>query len=98
LRSLPPDEALARLRELPGVGPFTAEAVLLRGCGLVDAVPSTEGASWEAIATLYGVDAADDAAIARVTDGWRPYRMWATVLVRVGWSRQAGVIRYRPRR
>ena len=98
LRSLPPDEALARLRELPGVGPFTAEAVLLRGCGLVDAVPSTEGASREAIATLYGVDAADDAAIARVTDGWRPYRMWATVLVRVGWSRQTGVIRYRPRR
>ena len=98
LRELPPDEALARLRELPGIGPFSAEAVLLRGCGVVDAVPTTEGASREAIASLYGVDAGDDAAVAAVTDRWRPYRMWATVLVRMGWSRQAGKVSCRPKR
>jgi DNA-3-methyladenine glycosylase II len=97
LRALPAEEALARLRELPGVGPFSAEATLLRGCGVVDAIPTTEGASREAIATLYGVDAGDDHAIAAITDRWRPYRMWATVLVRMGWSRQAAKVSYRPR-
>ncbi len=36
LRSMPYEEALASLRALPGVGPWTAEAVLLRGCGVAD--------------------------------------------------------------
>ena len=98
LRGLPTDEALAQLRELPGVGPFSAEAVLLRGCGVVDAIPTTESASREAIASLYGVDAGDDDASAAITERWRPYRMWATVLVRMGWSRQAGKVSYRPKR
>ena len=39
---MPRDEALAALRELPGVGEFTAEAVWLRGCGVVDELPSSE--------------------------------------------------------
>jgi DNA-3-methyladenine glycosylase II len=97
LGRLPTDEALAKLRELPGVGPFSAEAVLLRGCGVVDAIPTTESASREAIASLYGVDAGDDEATAAITERWRPYRMWATVLVRMGWSRQAGKVSYRPK-
>ena len=97
LRALPADEALARLRELPGVGPFSAEAVLLRGCGVVDAIPTTEGASRKAIASLYGVDPTDQAAVDAITERWRPYRMWATVLVRMGWSRQAGKVSYRPK-
>jgi len=25
-----------------------------------------------------------------ITDRWRPYRMWATVLLRVGWDRKGG--------
>jgi len=98
LRALPMDEALAQLRELPGIGPFSAEAVWLRGCGVVDAVPTAEGASREAVATLYGVDGGDQQAVDAITDRWRPYRMWATVLVRMGWSRQAGKVSYRPRR
>ena len=98
LRALPADDALEKLRELPGVGPFSAEAVLLRGCGVVDAMPTTEGASREAIASLYGVDPSDQAAVDAITERWRPYRMWATVLVRMGWSRQAGKVSYRPKR
>jgi DNA-3-methyladenine glycosylase II len=97
LRALPTDEALARLRELPGVGAFSAEAVLLRGCGVVNAIPTTESASREAIGSLYGIDTGDREAVDAITDGWRPYRMWATVLVRMGWSRQAGKVSYRPK-
>ena len=43
-RALPADEALARLRELPGVGPFSAEACC-SGLRVVDAVPAAENAS-----------------------------------------------------
>jgi 3-methyladenine DNA glycosylase/8-oxoguanine DNA glycosylase len=33
LRSLPAEEALIRLKELPGIRDFSAELVLLRGVG-----------------------------------------------------------------
>ncbi len=86
LRSLPTADALAELERLEGVGPFTAEGTLLRGCGVVDALPS-EGLTREAVAELDGAPVPDDRAWSERTDQWRPYRMWATVLVRVGWER-----------
>jgi DNA-3-methyladenine glycosylase II len=86
LRRLPMTEALDRLRGLDGVGPFTAEGTLLRGCGVVDELPS-EGLTREAVAELDGQAIPDERAWAGRTDRWRPYRMWATVLVRVGWER-----------
>ena len=39
LRALPEAEALAQLQTLPGVGPFTANGVLYRGCGVADGLP-----------------------------------------------------------
>ena len=96
LRSLPTAEALAELRELRGVGPFTAEAVLLRGCGVVDEIPASEDLSRQAAAELYGLPGpADDETYARITDGWRPYRMWCVVLLRVAWSRSHPTASYR---
>ena len=87
LRSLPKDEALAELGSLHGVGPFTAEGTLLRGCGVVDELPS-DPMTAEAIGDFYGLPGPLDAATwHRITDGWRPYRMWATVLLRVGMER-----------
>ena len=50
--ALPEDEALARLRELPGVGPWTAQAVLMRGCGMPDTIPTEDAISREAVAAL----------------------------------------------
>lgn len=87
LRSLPKDEALAELQAIHGVGPFTAEGTLLRGCGVVDELPS-DALTAEAIGEFYGLPSPLDAATwHRITDGWRPYRMWATVLLRVGMER-----------
>jgi DNA-3-methyladenine glycosylase II len=87
LRSLPRDEAIGRLLRLPGVGPFTAEGTLLRGCGIADELPG-DPMTGEAIAELYDLPGPPDAeAYERITDGWRPYRMWATVLLRVGLER-----------
>jgi DNA-3-methyladenine glycosylase II len=87
LRSLPKDEALAELQTLHGVGSFTAEGTLLRGCGVVDELPS-DPMTAEAIGDFYGLPSPLDAASwQRITEGWRPYRMWATVLLRVGMER-----------
>jgi DNA-3-methyladenine glycosylase II len=87
LRTLPKDEALAELQTLHGVGSFTAEGTLLRGCGVVDELPS-DPMTAEAIGDFYGLPSPLDAASwNRITEGWRPYRMWATVLLRVGMER-----------
>lgn len=95
LRAMPHDEALARLRELPGVGPFTAEAVLLRGCGVADDVPESEALSLQAAADLYDRPGLDRAGYLEIAENWRPYRMWAVVLLRIGWSRSRGKLSYR---
>lgn len=89
LRSMRPDAALTELRRLPGVGEFTAQGILLRGCGLADVLPD-DALSDEVLAVMYPDDVASGRTRDVITDRWRPYRMWATVLLRVGWGRQAG--------
>jgi DNA-3-methyladenine glycosylase II len=97
LRAMPPAEALAGLRGLRGVGEFTAEGILLRGCGVADELPAGDGLSREAAAELYGLPASlDESSWRDLTDRWRPYRMWAIVLLRVAWGRrQSGPVSYR---
>lgn len=90
LRSMPEPEALAKLRELPGVGPFTADAVLYRGCGVVDGLPTSDELGGTVIRDLYELEATTPADVLRITDTWRPYRMWAVVLLRMGWTRTQG--------
>jgi DNA-3-methyladenine glycosylase II len=89
LRSLATADALAALRTLRGIGEFTAEAVLLRGCGLADEIPAADRIGPQAVAELYGLPTIPDpATYATISDAWRPFRMWAVVLVRVGWGRR----------
>jgi DNA-3-methyladenine glycosylase II len=86
LRALPPTDALAELR---GVGEFTAQGILLRGCGLVDELPD-DVLSREVIADMYADELSRGTTADEITARWRPYRTWATVLLRVGWGRRAG--------
>lgn len=89
LRELPEEDALARLRELPGIGPWTASAVLTRGCGVADALPLADEISREAVCHFYGLDSPpDDDAWAVIAEAWRPFRMWATVLLHMAWRRE----------
>jgi DNA-3-methyladenine glycosylase II len=88
LRGLPEDEALAELRALPGIGEWTASAVLTRGCGLADALPLGDRISREAVRHFHQlVDVPDDDAWLAIAEPWRPYRMWATVLLHMAWRR-----------
>ena len=90
LRAMPAVAALASLRELPGVGPFTADAVLYRGCGVVDGIPGSDELGQTVIRDLYGLETMTAADVERISDAWRPYLMWAVVLLRMGWTRGQG--------
>jgi DNA-3-methyladenine glycosylase II len=93
LRALPAEEALAQLKELPGIGDFSAELVLLRGAGAPDEVPRHESRLARAVALAYdrpGPPSADE--IARISGGWKPYRTWITVLLRTYLEDETGEI------
>ena len=90
LRSMPEADALAALRTLPGVGPFTADGVLYRGCGVADGLPGSDDLGREVIHDLYGLEDVTGADVERMAEAWRPYRMWAVVLLRMAWTRRQG--------
>ncbi|MFD9894721.1 DNA-3-methyladenine glycosylase family protein [Amycolatopsis sp. NPDC059027] len=82
LRALPVEEALARLRLLPGVGPFSAELILIRGVGHPDVFPASEGRLAEEMRQRYGRPDAGAAELAAIAEAWRPYRSWVSFLLR----------------
>ncbi len=89
LRALPEDDALAELRKLPGVGEWTASAVLTRGCGLADALPLGDAISRDAVGHFHDLPTTpDDDSWRSIAEAWRPYRMWATVLLHMAWRRE----------
>ena len=87
LRALPGEVALARLRKLPGIGPFSAELVLIRGVGHPDVFPRHEPRLHAEMARTYGLNAADVEGLARIADKWRPYRSWVSFLFRAATAR-----------
>lgn len=80
LRSLPPAEAAAELQRLAGIGPFSAELILVRGAGAPDLFPSHEPRLAKAMAALYGTE--DGHEHERIAERWRPYRSWVALLIR----------------
>jgi DNA-3-methyladenine glycosylase II len=91
LRAMPYDEALAALREIRGIGEWSAGHVLLRGAGLADAVPLSDPRTRTAIRAAYELKAQpDEAALTAISDAWRPFRMWGFVLIRLWHGRIQG--------
>jgi len=91
LRALPPEEAAAELRQLPGIGPFSATLVVVRALGHADVPATEESHGQQAVARLYGLDAGVDAdALAGLAEGWRPFRTWVQVAARAVGDRLPG--------
>lgn len=91
LRSLPIEEVLSRLQELPGIGPFSAELVLLRGVGEPDYLSTRAPRLDLAVAKAYGLEATPSAEeLEEIAEKWRPYRTWAALHMRVGLEHEAG--------
>jgi len=83
LRSLPDEVALTRLQRLPGIGPFGSQLILLRGAGHPDYLTLVEPKLRQAVGRAYGLDhEPTDADLERISEAWRPYRMWITFLLR----------------
>jgi DNA-3-methyladenine glycosylase II len=89
LAALGPERSLAQLQLLRGIGPFYAGLIVLRAVGFADAMLSTpEPKGLTHLARYYDLGPAPDpAAVAAITDGWRPFRTWALVLVRLAGDR-----------
>jgi DNA-3-methyladenine glycosylase II len=82
LRTLEPAVALEELKQLNGIGPFSAELILIRGAGAPDFFPSSERRLHDSMVQLYQL--ADDGLdrLTKVAEGWSPYRSWVSVLIR----------------
>jgi len=84
LRGLPRESALKDLKTLPGIGDFSAELILLRGAGDPDAVAYHEPRLARAVADAYGLpEPATPAQLTEISEAWRPYRTWVTLLLRI---------------
>jgi DNA-3-methyladenine glycosylase II len=99
LRALDPEEAAARVRRLPGIGPFYAELVTVRALGHTDLLPTEEVGAAEIAGALLG-RRLDVAGLAALAARWAPWRTWACVALRaagpVALGSQAGVRRVPP--
>ena len=83
LLGLEPERALDELQELPGIGPFYAMLILVRASGSADALATGEPRVLGAAARYYGLDAPPSSErFAELAEEWRPFRAWATVLLR----------------
>ena len=75
LRALEPGQAIQRVQQVKGLGPFAAELVVARGANAPDALPRHERRLDAEIADRYG----PGRTLADVSQAWRPYRTWAAL-------------------
>ncbi len=89
LQGLGPEGAEESVRRLEGIGPFYAGLIVLRAAGFADAVLRTaEPKVLRNAAALYGLE--QPLSLARfneLAESWRPFRTWATVLIRLAGDR-----------
>jgi DNA-3-methyladenine glycosylase II len=78
LRSLDPDDAISQLCQLPGIGPFSAALITIRGAGHPDVFVSSEARLLRRVADCYGTGtpASENA------ERWKPFRSWVAFLLR----------------
>jgi DNA-3-methyladenine glycosylase II len=90
LAAMDPPDALARLCELPGIGPAYATLILLRSTGVTDVLTFDEPRLPGYVAHFYGLgpDPATRDQVEELSQRWRPFRTWAAVLLRVAGDRQ----------
>ncbi|MEO8923265.1 MAG: AlkA N-terminal domain-containing protein, partial [Caldimonas sp.] len=70
-----PDRLVERLRELPGIGAWTAHYIAMRALGWPDAFPPGDVVALKAMQRLFATTSARDAE-ARA-EAWRPWRAYA---------------------
>jgi DNA-3-methyladenine glycosylase II len=95
LRQLTLDEAIQEILKIDGIGPFFASGILNRGAGVVDDI-TDDDLTKHAVHVAYNLSEPPDQAEAlRIAENWKPYRMWAEVLLHVWLRREVGLPRRR---
>ena len=83
LLNMDKEQAMIELQRLPGIGPFSAELIMLRSAGDHDAFPKTEMRLQRAMIQSYNLGENPDIKILeKIADNWRPYRTWVGLLLR----------------
>jgi len=72
-----PEDLVRRLRELPGIGPWTAEYIALRGFGAADAFPAADLGLLKA--PLWGESGISARQLQARAEAWRPWRAYAAL-------------------
>jgi DNA-3-methyladenine glycosylase II len=90
IRAMQPDEAMRDLQRLDGIGPFYSALIVIRATGHSDVLPENEPQVLAMAGRLYGLghDASPEEMRA-IAENWRPFRTWATVLLRAAGPRIA---------
>jgi len=88
LRAIDPGQAVQRVQQVKGLGPFAAELVVVRGANAPDALPRHERRLDAEITERYG----PGRTLAEVSQAWRPYRTWAAVHLRALREQRTGEI------
>jgi DNA-3-methyladenine glycosylase II len=81
-----------RLRTLPGIGPFSAELILIRGAGHPDLFPAYERRLHAAMADAYRLDNPSPGQLTELSARWAPYRSWVALLLRTQREETTGEI------
>jgi len=82
LRELPDEEAIRRLTEVKGIGPWTVQGALLIALQRPDVIRPDDLALRHAIQARYGLDhLPDPAEVANLARRWKPYRSLASSLL-----------------
>jgi 3-methyladenine DNA glycosylase/8-oxoguanine DNA glycosylase len=90
LRGMEPEKAMEHLQRLRGIGPFSAQLILIRGAGHPDVFPRDERRLHAEIMHAYGLKDAETAQLEQMAEGWRPFRSWMALLFRSDRERRIG--------
>ncbi len=88
LQALGPEEALVDVQRITGIGPFYAGLIVIRATGFTDVLPTNEPKALELVRELYGLNGVPSPKeFEAIAEAWRPWRTWATVLLRAAGPR-----------
>ncbi len=90
LVALGPGAAGEDLQSIKGIGPFYASLITIRAVGFTDVLPLEEPMLRGLITDLYGLTSPCTAEqLGEIAEAWRPFRTWASVLVRAAAGRSS---------
>ena len=90
---------MADLQRINGIGPFYSALIVIRASGFTDVLPRDDAEALALAGELYGLASPATAEqLTEIAEAWRPYRTWATVLIRAAASRLTSPRRRKPRR